>query len=180
MSPFAPPRWIDRYPVVVRLSHWVNVLCLAILVMTGLQIFNAHPALHWGQDSDLDRPLLSIGARRDGDGRPIGVTRIFDRSFDTTGVPGWSRVDGRPQPRAFPAWMTIPIVQDLATGRVWHIFFAWLFVATGLLYAGYATASRHLSRTLLARRHEWICGECRERRCAFGSSGSVATRWRSS
>ena len=164
MSPLADAQWIYRYPVVVRLSHWVNVLCLAILVMSGLQIFNAHPALYWGADSDFDRPLFSIGARRDGDGRPIGVTRIFDRSFDTTGVLGWSRVNGRPQPRAFPVWMTIPSVQDLATGRVWHIFFAWLFVANGLLYAGYATASRHLSHTLLPRRHEWraISGTVRD------------------
>ena len=40
----------------------MNVPCLAILVMSGLQIFNAHPALYWGEDSDFDRPILSIHA----------------------------------------------------------------------------------------------------------------------
>lgn len=113
-----PRRWVYRYPVAVRVSHWVNVLCLAVLVMSGLQIFNAHPALYWGEDSDFDSPFFSIGARRNNEGRPIGVTTIFDTSFDTTGVLGWSRVRGRPAPRAFPAWLTIPSVQDLATGVV--------------------------------------------------------------
>ena len=155
MSPLAHRRWIYRFPMVVRVSHWANAACLGILVMSGLQIFNAHPALYWGDDSDFDRPILSIGAVRNDDGRPIGVTRIFGWTFDTTGVLGWSRISGRPVPRAFPGWLTIPSVQDLATGRVWHFFFAWLFVANGLVYIGYSSLSRHFSRTLVPRRSEW-------------------------
>lgn len=31
-------RWIRRYSAVVRLSHWVNVLYLAVPLMSGLQI----------------------------------------------------------------------------------------------------------------------------------------------
>jgi thiosulfate reductase cytochrome b subunit len=141
--------------VVVRLSHWANVLCLVILIMSGLQIFNAHPALYWGHDSDFESPLLSIGAYRTEDGRPIGVTRILGMSFTTTGVLGWSRVNGRPAPRAFPAWLTIPSVQDLATGRVWHFFFAWLFLVNGFVYVCFAVLSRYGSRTLLPRFREW-------------------------
>ena len=33
---------------------------LLVLLMSGLQIFNAHPALYWGDRSDRDRPLLSM------------------------------------------------------------------------------------------------------------------------
>ena len=39
-----------------------------------------------------------------------------------------SREDGQLTPRGFPSWITIPSYQDLATGRRWHFFFAWLFV----------------------------------------------------
>jgi thiosulfate reductase cytochrome b subunit len=56
MSPLAHPRWIYRFPIAVRVSRWANAVCLGILVMSGLQIFNAHPALYWGEDSDFDRP----------------------------------------------------------------------------------------------------------------------------
>jgi Ni,Fe-hydrogenase I cytochrome b subunit len=36
---------LHRYPLPVRLTHWINVLCLSVLLSSG-QIFNAHPALY--------------------------------------------------------------------------------------------------------------------------------------
>jgi thiosulfate reductase cytochrome b subunit len=148
-------QWIRRYSLIVRVSHWMNVLCLGVLLMSGLQIFNAHPALYWGEDSDFDRPVLAIGTVFTADGRPIGVTRVFGWTFDTTGVLGRSRFNGRPAQRAFPAWLTIPAAQDLATGRVWHFFFGWLFVANGALFVGHSFVSRHFWRDLLPRRDQW-------------------------
>jgi len=147
--------WIYRYSTLVRVSHWVNVLCLAILLMSGLQIFNAHPALYWGEDSDFERPVLSIYTAFTAEGRPIGMTSILGRSFDTTGVLGRSELNGRPVQRAFPGWITIPSVQDLATGRVWHFFFAWLFVVNGVGYLSYSIVSRRFARDLLPHREQW-------------------------
>ena len=43
------PRLIKRHGAVVRITHWINALCLGLLLMSGLQIFNAHPALYIGQ-----------------------------------------------------------------------------------------------------------------------------------
>ena len=148
-------RWIYRYSAVLRGTHWVNVLCLATLVMSGLQIFNAHPALYWGEDSDFERPILSIATSFTAEGRPIGVTRLFGMSFDTTGVLGRSRFNDRPVQRAFPAWSTIPSAQDLATGRVWHLFFAWIFTINGTLYLVYSIVTRHIFSDLLPRREQW-------------------------
>lgn len=54
--------WIYRHPVAVRVTHWINVVCLAILLMSGLQIFNAHPALYWGTKSHFETPSLEIKA----------------------------------------------------------------------------------------------------------------------
>ncbi len=45
-----------RHSVLVRITHWLNVLCLSFLLMSGLQIFNAHPALYWGQYGADARP----------------------------------------------------------------------------------------------------------------------------
>jgi thiosulfate reductase cytochrome b subunit len=147
--------WIRRYSATVRVSHWLNLLCLGVLLMSGLQIFNAHPALYWGEDSDFDRPVLAIFTAFTPEGRPVGVTRVFGTTFDTTGVLGRSEFNGRPAQRAFPAWLTIPSAQDLATGRVWHLFFAWLFVANGMLFVGHSLVSRHLSRDLVPRPDHW-------------------------
>ena len=35
-----------RHTLPVRLMHWINVVALTVLMMSGLQIFNAHPALN--------------------------------------------------------------------------------------------------------------------------------------
>lgn len=135
---------VYRHRLPVRISHWLNVPFLIILIMSGLQIFNAHPALYWGDRSDRDRPLLSIRPVQTEGGETRGVTTILGHQFETTGVLGYS--DG--MSRAFPAWATIPSPKWLAMGRQWHLFFAWLFVINGLIFATYALASRHATQDL--------------------------------
>jgi Ni/Fe-hydrogenase b-type cytochrome subunit len=38
-----------RHALATRIWHWVNLLCLVILFMSGLNISNAHPRLYWGE-----------------------------------------------------------------------------------------------------------------------------------
>lgn len=140
---------IRRHSLVVRVTHWVNVVCLAVLLMSGLQIFNAHPALYWGEASDFERPVLALTSRRDAGGGIVGITRAFDREFDTTGILGASRgPGGELSPRGFPPWLTLPAYQDLATGRRWHFAFAWLFVLNGVVYLIHGMGG-HLARDIL-------------------------------
>src|SRR6185437_13235097 len=67
---------IFRHALVVRVTHWINVLCMTVLLASGLQIFNAHPALYWGDHSDFASPILALDAVQQGDNLK-GVTRIF-------------------------------------------------------------------------------------------------------
>ncbi len=139
-----PRTYFYRHSLVVRITHWVNVLCMTLLLMSGLQIFNAHPALYIGHKSTFDDPVLTMGTVHGADGTPVGVTEILGKQFNTTGVFGLSKVSGdRLASRGFPSWITLPGYQDLATGRRWHFFFAWLFVINGLVYVGYTIASGH-------------------------------------
>src|SRR5262245_38130512 len=94
-TPVAAKERIYRHKLPVRLGHWLNAVCLFILVMSGLQIFNAHPALYWGDRSDRDRPLLSIRTVKTEDGNIHGITTILGQPFDTTGVLGYSNGSGR-------------------------------------------------------------------------------------
>jgi thiosulfate reductase cytochrome b subunit len=135
---------VYRHRLPVRISHWLNVPFLIILIMSGLQIFNAHPALYWSDRSDRDQSVLSIRPVQSESGEVKGITTILGHQFDTTGVLGYS--DG--MRRAFPAWATIPSAKWLAMGRQWHLFFAWLFVFNGLIFTAYAFASRHATRDL--------------------------------
>jgi thiosulfate reductase cytochrome b subunit len=110
-----------RHPLVIRLTHWVNALCLLVLLTSGLQILNAHPYLYWGNASAFDRPWLALGFGGE---------------------------------HGFPPWITLPSWQDLASGRRWHFFFAWIFVLNGLAYLVYALASGRVGRLLLPSRNQ--------------------------
>jgi len=146
-----------RHTLPVRLMHWINVLALAILLASGLNIFGAHPALYWGKSSYTgEGPIFLISAREDANGDPVGITRIFGHDFVTTGVLGASAgEDGELVPVAFPSWLTIPGPRWLAMARRWHLFFAWVFVLNGLCYLAYTLASRHLARDLAPTAVDW-------------------------
>ena len=150
--------WVERHSLVVRITHWVNVACLFFLLLSGLQIFNAHPALYWGEASDFNNPILEIGvefADQRGDSYK-GVTRLFGKAYDTTGFLGMSKnSEGQYQAAAFPSWATIPDYRSLAFGRLWHFFFAWLFVLNGLVYLVSGFLSGHFRHDLLPRLGQW-------------------------
>jgi thiosulfate reductase cytochrome b subunit len=146
-----------RHSLPVRIMHWINVAALTILLMSGLQIFNSHPALYWGKSSYTGRPaLLEIGAIDRGDLGMMGVTRVLGHEFHTTGVLGLSKnADGRLAARGFPWWATIPDNRWLSLARSWHFFFAWVLLVNGLFYVAHSAATRHLSRDLAPDRNDW-------------------------
>jgi thiosulfate reductase cytochrome b subunit len=113
-----PGRLIKRQKLATRITHWIWAICLFFLLLSGLQIFNAHSALYWGDQTGFE----------------------YDNAI-------WAN-DG------FPSWMTIPSNQDLATGRVIHFFFAWIFVFTMLIWFAASLRNRHLRKDLLPTRRD--------------------------
>ncbi len=142
---------VYRHNRITRLTHWLNALALAILFMSGLQIFNAHPNLYWGSKSEPQEAFFSIYATEES-GKVRGYTRLLGWQAETTGVLGIQNTDMGPFPRAFPSWLTIPGYFWLAGGRRWHFFFAWVFILNGLVYFCYSFAKGHLGKFLLRPR----------------------------
>ena len=108
-----PGRLIRRQKLATRITHWIWAICVFFLLLSGLQIFNAHPALYLGDQSGFtyDNAIFAL--------------------------------------EGFPSWATIPSSQDLATGRVVHFFFAWILVATLILWLVASLRNRHLQKDLL-------------------------------
>jgi thiosulfate reductase cytochrome b subunit len=145
----AATRRLYRHRLPVRLMHWTNVVCLFVLLGSGLQIFNAHPALYWGEASKFSKPAFALTGKPDSSVVPRAELRIGTRTFATDGVLGASKnLLGAHVARGFPTWATIPGAKSLADGRRWHFFFAWLFVLNGAAYLLWSLASRHLARDL--------------------------------
>lgn len=128
---------IHRHAWPVRLTHWVNALTLFIMVGSGLNIFNAHPRLYWGQaGADSDPAFIALEAVQTPAG-PQGRATLGPLHFKTPGIVG-----------AWPAWITVPSYTDLADARHWHFFFAWVLVVNGAFYLVWSLASRHIQRDL--------------------------------
>lgn len=162
LAPPAPPParpylW-HRHALAVRVTHWINALAILFLLMTGLNIFNAHPGLYWGQygaDDDDARRWLEIGSADTPDGRPYGFVRVGELTVVTTGVLGISESkNGQLQAIAYPHWATFPSYRDLATARNFHFFFAWVLVINGLVYLAYGIASGHILKDLVPKLKE--------------------------
>lgn len=136
---------VYRQRLLTRITHWVWAVSLFFLMLTGLQIFNAFPSLHLGIESgfDYDNAILAIGTR-EVDGNLQGVTRILGSEFDTTGFLGVSNGEVR----AFPAALTIPSTQSLATGRTVHFFFAWVLTGTLALWLIASAVNGHLRQLI--------------------------------
>ena len=148
----APGEVFYRHRLPVRITHWINALCILFLVGSGLNIFNAHPRLYWGQyGADADRPFFSIGSE-DVSGQTHGYAQLGQWRIDTTGVLGWSKSDGEYDERAWPDWITIPSFQDLADARHWHFLFAWVLVINGTVYLAWGLFTRHLKRDIVPTR----------------------------
>lgn len=142
---------VFRHRLSTRLWHWLNALTIIVLLMSGLTIFNAHPRLYWGEyGANNDYALLEINNSRAG-----GYLRIGSWQVNTTGVLGrWQDADGQTRARAFPYWATIPSNYNLALGRRWHLFFAWILVLSGTAYMAWSLVNGHLRRDLTPARGE--------------------------
>ncbi|MEO6580758.1 MAG: hypothetical protein ABIN83_06360, partial [Sphingomicrobium sp.] len=142
---------VKRHRLSTRLWHWLNVLTLAVMMMSGLMIFNAHPHLYWGQyGANPDRAWLEIGSTENTGFVTAGPLRV-----ETTGVLGrWKDSDGNVQRRAFPGWITIPSKYSLADARLWHLAFAWVLALSLLAYMAVSLKNRHFGRDLRISRAE--------------------------
>ena len=153
----APPRRVLRHHWLVRLTHWLNAIAIIVLLMTGLNIFGAHPRLYWGDAGSVDQReqlWLETGASPPWR-NPTGWIEIAGTRFDTTGFIGVSQSPkGTTSFVAFPDWATLPSGRDLATARTWHFFFAWVIILNGLAWLLYGLFSGRLWREILPKRRQ--------------------------
>jgi Ni/Fe-hydrogenase b-type cytochrome subunit len=63
---------MTHHALSTRLWHWLNLLCVVILFMSGLNISNAHPHLYWGDWGFSPRMAW----------------------LDVPGFPGWATIPG--------------------------------------------------------------------------------------
>lgn len=141
---------VYRHSIVARTSHWLWTVAILVLVMSGLQIFNAAPYLDASDKSSPAQRVLAFSANTEDAAQPVGTTTIFGHRFRTTGILGFTDDGmGGQAPRAFPGWATLPGPQNLADGRRWHLFFAWALTIALVAYLIAAAIRRDLRELVL-------------------------------
>jgi thiosulfate reductase cytochrome b subunit len=143
---------VRRHRLSTRIWHWLNAVTLAVMLMSGLMIFNAHPHLYWGQyGANFDHAWLEIGADHG-----AGSVRVGSLSIPTTGVLGLYRdANGAEVDKAFPGWITIPSHYSLADARLWHFAFAVILLAAWPCYLLWSLINGHIRRDLIITQTEW-------------------------
>jgi thiosulfate reductase cytochrome b subunit len=148
-TPVASQR-VYRHSITARVTHWLWALALLVLVMSGLQIFNAAPYLDASDKSDPARRVLSFDAQKTADGKPVGTMTVLGHTFTTTHVLGYTDDGvGGEAARAFPGAVTLPAGQDLADGRVWHFFFGWVLALSLIAYLAAGIVRKDLRELIL-------------------------------
>jgi thiosulfate reductase cytochrome b subunit len=141
---------VYRHSIAARLTHWLWTLAMLVLVMSGLQIFNAAPYLDASDQTNPARRVLSFDAQQLPNGQQIGTTTVLGHTFTTTHVLGYTDDgSGGEAARAFPGALTLPASQDLADGRIWHFFFAWVLVLAIVGYIISAAIRKDLRELIL-------------------------------
>ena len=109
---------------------------MLVLVMSGLQIFNAARPTSTPATIATPRAAFSHSTRKKLPTENRSARRRFSgHTFTTTHVLGYTDDgQGGEEERAFPGAITLPATQDLADGRVWHLFFGWVLVLSLVTY----------------------------------------------
>jgi thiosulfate reductase cytochrome b subunit len=149
-GPASPPADY-RHPWPVRVWHWASAAAVAVLLLSGLLIFDIHPRLYWGEDGHEGMPaFVSLTSPNPDAQAPRMRLQIGGRQWDVTGVLGsvLDAGDGVKYVLAFPA----PVDWQFGATRAWHFAFAWILAASFLLYGIYLLASGRIAKFMLPRR----------------------------
>lgn len=79
---------VRRHRLSTRLWHWLNLVAMATLFMSGLGIFNAHPRLYWGQyGANFDHAWLELPRFPDWITLPAHYNLAMSRHWHLTAAP---------------------------------------------------------------------------------------------
>ncbi len=103
------------FPIWLRVSHYINILFIGLLIRSGIQILAAHPRLYWNDNSTPGKEWIKFTTKKVPVGKDVVYTSLDDE------VP------------ASP-WLALPGGKNLGIGRHWHFFSVIFWVLNGVIY----------------------------------------------
>ena len=115
------------FPLWLRLTHYINVLFISLLIRSGLQIAGAHPRLYWNDGCDPDRAWLNLVRTK------VPKGRLYTSMDDEVPV---------------SIWLALPGKDNLGLGRHWHFFSVIFWILNGVIYVALLLVTGEWSRLI--------------------------------
>lgn len=101
------------FPAWLRITHFLNLLFMTLLIRSGLEVLSAHPKLYWRDDCLPGREWLK---------------------FTHKEMPKDKLWTSKDEEEPFPSWLALPGRSHLGLGRHWHYLSVMGWVLTGVTY----------------------------------------------
>ncbi len=115
------------WPVWVRITHYINLLFMGLLIRSGIQIAGAHPRLYWNDNCDPDSAWLNLVRKK------VPKDKLYTSMDDEVPV---------------SAWLALPGKDNLGLGRHWHFFSIIFWLLNGVVYVVLLFATGEWSRLI--------------------------------
>ena len=101
------------FPWWLRLSHYINLLFIGLLIRSGIQILGAHPRLYWNDGCKPESAWLKFTKKK------VPRDKLYTSMDDEVPV---------------SPWLALPGGENLGLGRLWHFFSVIFWLLNGLAY----------------------------------------------
>ncbi|MDQ6662220.1 MAG: molybdopterin-dependent oxidoreductase [Chloroflexota bacterium] len=115
------------FPVWLRVTHYINLLFIGLLIRSGIQILGAHPRLYWNDGCKPDSAWLTFTKKK---------------------VPKDTLYTSMDDERPVTPLLALPGRDNLGLGRHWHFFSIIFWVLNGLVYVVLLFATGEWSRLI--------------------------------
>jgi DMSO/TMAO reductase YedYZ molybdopterin-dependent catalytic subunit len=102
----------DAFPAWLRVQHFLNLLFMAFIIRSGIQVLADHPRLYWKRDCTPSTEWFRFQ-------KPVPKGRIWTAKDDAVTIPGWLGIPG--------------IRHSIGLARWWHFSFGLLWIINGVV-----------------------------------------------
>ena len=102
----------DGFPAWLRVQHFLNLLFMAFIIRSGIQVLADHPRLYWKRDCTPGTEWFRFQ-------KPVPKARIWTAKDDAVTIPGWLGIPG--------------IRHSIGLARWWHFSFGLLWIINGIV-----------------------------------------------
>ncbi len=104
-----------EFPLWLRISHYINILFLGLLIRSGIEILAAHPRLYWNEGCTPKSEWLKFTKKE----VPTAGGEIYTAHDDEVSA---------------PSWLALPGHKNLGLGRHWHGISTTFWILNGVIY----------------------------------------------